>query len=68
VPALQVTGFGGTPALAQARADAVAGLLRGQGLQVSVVLADRETMRERARADGAAAARSVLLDVGTATP
>jgi uncharacterized hydrophobic protein (TIGR00271 family) len=68
VPALRLTGFGGTPRLAQARADAVAGLLRDQGLKVSVVLADRETLRERVRADGAAAARSVLLDVGTADP
>lgn len=68
VPALQVTGFGGTPALAQARAEAVAGALRDAGLVATVQVADRSTLREQVRANGAAAARSVVLRIGDGSP
>ena len=66
ISGLRVLGFGGTEQLAQARANAVAAVLRAQGLQATVATASREELRRQVDARGAEAARSVLLEVATA--
>ncbi len=62
--AVRVFGVGGTEALAQARADAVATALRASGLQASVSLDDAAAVRARVREDGPQAARTVRLEIG----
>ncbi len=64
--AVRVHGVGGTQALAQNRADAVATALRANGLQASVSLDDAVSVRARVRADGPLAARTVRLEIGGA--
>ncbi|MDI1252249.1 TIGR00341 family protein [Thermomonas sp.] len=64
--AVHVIGVGGTEALAQKRADAVAGALRASGLQASVSLDDAAVVRARVREDGPLAARTVRLEIGEA--
>ncbi|MEO5963659.1 MAG: TIGR00341 family protein [Thermomonas sp.] len=64
--AVRVIGVGGTEALAQKRADAVAAALRASGLQASVRLDDAASMRARVRDDGPQAARTVRVEIGGA--
>ncbi len=64
--AVRVIGVGGTEALAQSRADAVAVALRANGLQASVALDDPASVRARVREDGPQAARTVRLEIGEA--
>lgn len=65
---LRVTGFGGTPALARARADAVAAALATQGVLSETGIADRDTLRRAMRDRGVAAARSVQVQVAAGRP
>lgn len=64
--AVHVIGVGGTEALAQKRADAVATALRASGLRVSISLADSASVRASVRSDGPLAARTVRLEIGKA--
>ena len=61
---VRVIGVGGTEALAQKRADAVAVALRASGLQASVSLDDTASVRARMREEGPQAARTVRLEIG----
>lgn len=65
--AIAVTGHaGGDDKLAQARADAVADGLRKRGANISAVtIADKQATRELVRNEGAAAGRSVSLQIAT---
>ncbi|UZW61919.1 hypothetical protein [Lysobacter enzymogenes] len=58
---LQVTGAGGTVALARQRADAVASILREQGVEVTVDILDSVSLRRSVHEQGASAARTVKL-------
>ncbi len=64
--AVRVIGIGGTEALAQKRADAVAATLRASGVQTSISLDDAASMRTRVRDHGPQAARTVRLEIGDA--
>jgi uncharacterized hydrophobic protein (TIGR00271 family) len=68
VGTLRVTGFGGTPALAKARADAVAAALATHGVRTEVRVADREALRLHVQEHGSVAARSVRLEAAATAP
>ncbi len=63
---IRVIGVGGTEALAQKRADAVAVALRASGLEAIVSLDDTASVRARVRDEGPQAARTVRLEIGEA--
>ena len=65
--AVRVIGVGGSEALAQKRADAVAAALRASGLQANITLDDAAAMRARVRDQGPLAARTVRLEIGEAS-
>jgi len=62
--AVRIIGVGGTEALAQKRADAVAAALRASGLQANVRLDNAASVRARVLDEGPQAARTVRLEIG----
>ena len=63
---VRVIGAGGSDALAQKRADAVATILRANGLQAGIAVDDAAAVRARVRDQGRLAARTVRLEIGEA--